>query len=578
MSSYPGHAGWLDVRAKKAALRTSTKSMSHVGWLVLGILQLACFVRFCRLPFDEKLARVPDDGFYYLNLARNFALRGDWTFDGGVSHTTGFHPIHALVASDIAGLVGDANLLLAIHGALGFALTLFAARAVLSVFAYDARASCGVLFVFAGGACLSCPLMAMEWPYAVAAHGALMWLVLRGHERTSFALGAFAVLARLDAVVPTAFTALAVVAWTVHNHLRGCPVRPERARAALAAFGGALVAFLGYGVYLWRSIGFFLPGSARMKTHWAALQGFEPFRLLALPWRAVPFGWWLVENRAPVVTIAAALVCAAVAAMGVRDLRRSRVAAPAVDGLPSWMAVSTLVGTYTVYAVRLTSSQPWYTAHFVVPIAVLAGMGTRALFRATPVRIPYAALLIAGTLSFAATRMAIWPHQRLLGAAGEWIRASGKFVASYNAGILGYVSDSHVVNLDGLVNDDAHPYIFDRTIACYVEGLAIDTFVDTDCTGRSERELDTTDDEFLGPATRRVHTFGRVPDEPMCVVAVWRFDREKLHDACQTATMRPSVAGDLRQGEGDELGRLTAATHRHDDELPPTGHVRHGRP
>ncbi|WP_394846923.1 hypothetical protein LZC95_05580 [Pendulispora brunnea] len=509
-----------------------------MAWLGLGVLQLACFVRFCRLPFDEKLARVPDDGFYYLNLARNFALRGDWSFDGGVSHTTGFHPIHAFVASFIARLVEDGNLLLVIHGALGCLLTLLAAHCVLSVFAHDVGASCGVLFVFAGGACLSCPLMAMEWPYVVAIHGALLWLVLREHTLAAFVAGTLAVLARIDAVIPTAFTALGVVAWTIHHGLRRRPVRPDRAQTAVAAFAGALFTFFGYGAYLWMSTGYFFQGSARMKSHWASLQGFEPVRLLALPWRAVPFGWWLVENRAPVVTAIGIGVCIVAAAIGARDLRRTRVPAPPVDSLPMWMAVPALLGTYAVYAARLSSSQPWYTAHFVVPIAVLVGMGARALFRATPARVPCAALVILGALSFVATRTAIWPHQRLLAAAGEWIRASGKLVVSYNAGILGYVSDSHVVNLDGLVNDDIHPYIFDGTAACYIEKIAVDTFVDTDCSGRADRDLDRIKDDLFGDATQRERTFGRDPEETMCVVAAWHLDRDKLHEACRRASLR----------------------------------------
>jgi hypothetical protein len=37
---------------------------------------------------------MPDDAFYYLQLAKNFSLYGKWTFDGETT-TTGFHPLWA---------------------------------------------------------------------------------------------------------------------------------------------------------------------------------------------------------------------------------------------------------------------------------------------------------------------------------------------------------------------------------------------------------------------------------------------------------------------------------------------------
>src|SRR5580693_5044467 len=45
------------------------------------------------------LTIVPDDAFYYLDLARHFAQSGTWTFDGGLSRTTGFQPLHAYVCA-----------------------------------------------------------------------------------------------------------------------------------------------------------------------------------------------------------------------------------------------------------------------------------------------------------------------------------------------------------------------------------------------------------------------------------------------------------------------------------------------
>ena len=40
---------------------------------------------------DLRVQYIPDDAYYYLTLARNFSFLSIWTFDSGVSVTSGFH-------------------------------------------------------------------------------------------------------------------------------------------------------------------------------------------------------------------------------------------------------------------------------------------------------------------------------------------------------------------------------------------------------------------------------------------------------------------------------------------------------
>ncbi|WP_394826199.1 hypothetical protein [Pendulispora albinea] len=513
----------------QAALRASKRGVSGIllSLPALGAIQLVCLVRFCRLPLDAKLARIPDDGFYYLNLADNFARRGEWTFDLGISHTTGFHPLYAWIAAALSQITADPDLLVSLHGALGFALTWFAAGCTLLVLGHDARAACGVMLVFGGGACLSCPLMLMEWPFVVATQALLVLLVLRGRARASLVVGVLAVLARVDAIVPIGLCALGVV-------IAG---RGERFRAALFAMAGALGTFLGYGLHLLHTTGSFFQGSARMKAYWTSTQGIDPLRLLGLLWRTIPFGWWAIETPSPWLAWTGALVLGSAVAIALARLRRALPARrwmPVGERhlVPMLPALAVVLGTYTVYALRMSGAQAWYTAHFIVPMALLCGMGFSALFRATPLRVPGTAVLVMAVLSFIGARVPIWPHHRLLGTAGQWVRDTGNRAVAFNAGIVGYFSASRVVNLDGLVNDDIQPYIFSGQTACYIEAVGADVLVDVDCTGRPERELQTFDHGPLARATKLVHTFGRVPEEPRCLVAAWQLDRRALRQMC----------------------------------------------
>ncbi|MDA9699741.1 hypothetical protein N9U74_01025, partial [Synechococcus sp. AH-736-M02] len=51
---------------------------------------------------------VPDDSFYYLKLACNFADKRVWSFDG-LNHTSGFHLVYAYYLSFLTKIIGCAS-------------------------------------------------------------------------------------------------------------------------------------------------------------------------------------------------------------------------------------------------------------------------------------------------------------------------------------------------------------------------------------------------------------------------------------------------------------------------------------
>src|SRR5689334_4901948 len=96
--------------------------------LVIGALA-AAWLQFAGLPVEEQVIFVPDDGFYYLNVGANRAAIGIWSFDHGISRTTGFHLLHAQVCALLAPLfsIERTQLLLSVHTLLAYALTAMAA-------------------------------------------------------------------------------------------------------------------------------------------------------------------------------------------------------------------------------------------------------------------------------------------------------------------------------------------------------------------------------------------------------------------------------------------------------------------
>ena len=66
-------------------------------------------------------------------------------------------------------------------------------------------------------------------------------------------------------------------------------------------------------------------------------------------------------------------------------------------------------------------------------------------------------------------------------AAGKYLHdhpVSGN-LAAWNAGIIGYYQGGHVINIDGLVNNDVYPYIIANTLPAYLDSKNIMYIVDT---------------------------------------------------------------------------------------------------
>jgi len=63
--------------------------------LILAV-NLIVFDTLIIMADNELIAQhVPDGGYDYLSLAGNFSSSGVWSFDSGVSKTSGFHPLFA---------------------------------------------------------------------------------------------------------------------------------------------------------------------------------------------------------------------------------------------------------------------------------------------------------------------------------------------------------------------------------------------------------------------------------------------------------------------------------------------------
>jgi hypothetical protein len=139
-----------------------------------------------------------------------------------------------------------------------------------------------------------------------------------------------------------------------------------------------------------------------------------------------------------------------------------------------------IIGYIVLYSLD-GAVQGWYFANYLVPYSVMAAsvfsipsktwriVSTAALavlvWRASPIR---------------RTATSMWPQQVGYYEAGLYLHQHPELkpVGAWNAGIDSYVAGGGVVNLDGLVNDDAAQYVLSNSLKKYLAERHINRVID----------------------------------------------------------------------------------------------------
>jgi hypothetical protein len=416
----------------------------------------------------QQVASVPDDGYYYLSLARNFWRCGYWTFDGGRTVTSGFHPLWAYGLAGVYGLLKpgpDAFVRLALGAGM---LAAWAGAATLLLGRRRPwTAWLAVALVWASAHAALQGVSAMEWPLAVLA-AAWYWRSAESGGRGPaacaglFAAGFLGSLARSDFGWMPAAWLLALLA----ARARG---RSTQAWAPLA--WGVAGAVAGIAVMLALNAlytGMPLQASALVKQLWAARGGRQWFAAPKVLLSAFPGG---------VGHLGKAMAGAGLAALGLLLWQRrqlllrwshgQRPLSP--GGLGLWAAGLTLAGYLALYA-SSADVQPWYSAGFMAPLAALLDGALSPLRRRPSLLLAAAGLLLAANLTPLLKAGGGQPYasQRGMLALGQALKpAPGQVWAAWDCGIIGYYCDCGLVNLDGLANNDLYPLVKRNHAALY---------------------------------------------------------------------------------------------------------------
>jgi hypothetical protein len=485
------------------------------AWVVLGgtfVLQLVEVLGAGSLWF---LNRVPDDAYYYLEIAARMARGEGSTFDG-INATNGYHPLWQAMLVPLAAVwSGDALIraTLTLGLVCVLAATLLVVRLVARVVG-AVPAVVGAAFAVQFGmphwvdgmespvVLLTLALLATTLERAFATR-APRWCVAAG------VASALVVLARFDESIVVVAVPVILV-W----HLRS--VR-ALGRWVLGA-GAIAVPFALAWLARWHHV---LTTSATVKAHWAQQDaatrfgGRFTFGYLAY---ITDVGWsylrelqpWNLTSRAPSNPILGDATLAAIASMAVLTLvvvatatwwRNRRTAATSPAALAASAALLAATGLVAVKAVVDIALSPvgawsWYASPEIftagLAVGVSAACGARILYGQRRIlgwiAVSALAIVLVPTNLVSAWHSAdtprevrLWPYA--ITEATHWITAHGPHgrYGSLDAGLAGYRLDGarHLVNLDGLVNSYAFTKYAKRgiTLRTRVHAAGVDYYV-----------------------------------------------------------------------------------------------------
>ncbi len=471
--------------------------------LLLGLLLLAVALRVAIASSDISTLTtrtLSDDSFYYFQIAKNAAAGNGVTFDG-VEPTNGFHPLWFALLLPVY-LVFGGSLTAPIHAALileglldvGAGLLLYSLVRSLTKSRLGAFLAAGVYLL--NPSVIFHSVNGLETGVNLFCFTLYFRHYLRMLDAEEFSAKNLLILGLLSGLLMLARTDNFIVVGVVYAHLLF--VRKMMKRPAPVAASAALCAVVIMPWVLWNlfTFGSVLQSSGgaysivtRGNLRAAGVTDFQIFmtslsntvRLLVWTIPVDVFGW------GKILGITAGLGAGMLLSDDDRTRRAWAAARMACVPLVSFLALA------LAHSLLRGTVKSWYFMPAAALCAMFLGIfcspyelsAFTSRWRSRVVGAVLVVIVLSGYALNGWTGwkkgMYSWQTEQLM--AAEWLRKhvdAETPVGSFNAGIVGYMSERNVINLDGLVNNSVAPYLRERRLWEYIRARGIEYLVDSD--------------------------------------------------------------------------------------------------
>jgi hypothetical protein len=452
-------------------------------------------------PLEWWLRVVPDDIFYYLQVARNLSATGVSTFDGQTL-TNGYHPGWMALLSVISPLFADQVGFF--KAALLFSFSLHFLSALVLRWAIDPIAGklgswLGACFWLLSPLPLTVAIQGMEgalyelglwfcvgfFLHLIAPNRSITW-------RTALGFGvvlAFAFWGRTEGVL----LALLSVVWLLVREISNARREGHKfsVKAPAVTFASFALFVMPWPLYSHFATGVWGQQSGKMKTLWASVES-SPDVLERILSAIVFFClWWIGAFVRLFAGLHPAYFWLSIPFIIVLLIAMKKAQWRANEAnklwwqLLSWLAPFWFLVGF-VYATLFSDARTWYWASPAVVLVALCwgGLAQIKQLRRLPRLLAGIVVLVfisVVNLRFAYDVPAPYKWQAHAYDSNKWLESyvpEGETLGIWNAGVPAYFGKYPVINLDGLMNNEVVPYWQSRDFGAYLRKKQIRYIID----------------------------------------------------------------------------------------------------
>jgi hypothetical protein len=452
---------------------------------------------------DQLAQYIYDDGYYYLAIAKNFTQYHIWTFDSGQTLTSGFQLLFAYCLAAIYALFKPDSMQF-IHLALYFTvfITLLSFIWVYLVNFSNKWTLIAATTLIASSLNFSFNAITLvEWPLVIFFAGAYYYVLYQNNLNNHFVrfafilfiIGCLGSLARIDfGAMPLALCCAALMLmWITKNH--------KYFLLTLSGLMGASFGVILVSLHNYYITGHWLQNSALIKLLWSHVTGPSPgpFYAQMIILLSGTFYREGLANLTPQIILSfpvlffLCLIFYGYKAIILYTQHFLDTQRPQVFFLAELQknctvilgSILTILFYCIFYAFNTGALQPWYSCNIIIPVIILiTGILNAFKSRISSITISMILMMLISTHLYQlySLKIAPWESQSLLAKAGNYLQKHplpGK-IGSWNAGLVAYYEGQHIINLDGLMNDEIYPYIKADQLECYLVKKQIDYIVD----------------------------------------------------------------------------------------------------
>ena len=464
-------------------------------------------VRLILAPHATTVQFIPDDGFYYLTLARNYSEMGQWSIDSGISVTSGFHPVLGYMLTWLYSILTPSPwnfVYLSVALTAGFSLLACGYILKWALKQNDILMLALITLAFSAPHFLTNATSITEWSLTLLISLLFTSTFIEhfGSKHTKpavliFLLGLIGSLTRSDfGLWPAALFAASVIYsfWSKKPKTNIWLPLWGLAGAGLGAAAGLAHNFL--------LTGSVFQSSAMVKAYWAKFSDDIGYTIAYLFFSSAGIS----GQHASIPRLGLILICILMIGSIIISRRGRQPKSPISEIIHQEKNARYLVlaagslmalGGYTFFYSLNGAVSPWYSVNLLIPLFVILyifltisinhfiiGRIKNIFSVSLYIMIGLVSLYnILGLQTFNPF-FSPWPYQKYFLEAGLYLQEQelpGR-VAAWNSGVIGYFQGGEVINLDGLVNNDIYAHMISNTIPTYLEMQQVRYVIDQEMT------------------------------------------------------------------------------------------------